>query len=215
METPADDLERREREIAETHDARQNETAPRRALRHLVEKFKSAKDILGEHDFFLFKSAGFSKDEMGWAAEVKKSSAEHAKYTGKLSAYDLVLFHAMLEQDRKKYGSEMISKVTERYLEKLLAQLQDGFTHPAASMSLFTDPLFAKLQKENNPNERVEILTKLLNIFHHGGNPEGLGLLGGYPNPYTKENHDGHGTREAAKEFLTRLNDLGMHSSDE
>jgi hypothetical protein len=202
---------------------RSEENIINKKVREIKEKARMAIDpegYIGVGDMALFRSAEYSKEEINWIARVKLASSKER--AGDLNAYDLIRVHAMLAKDLEKYGSDMISDQTEEYLDEILLSiamryeevgklieangLEELNKHLNTIYEVQAVEYFNQYKNAKTAKDKAVVLTKWLNLVHHGGNREVLSLFGGYPVP------DKSGLKEiqrSQQDFLSRLNDLG------
>lgn len=190
---------------------------------------------LGEEDIQLFRQAGVQTPaEIKWAAQVKLLSAQKKDYRP-TNLYGLVRLHAMMLKDLKSSPEGELRPATERFLDQFVKVAEEYFkkvhhfherTEEQVQQTLKSDReharyygeawnIYKDLMRASTGREKAAVVSRLLNLFHTGRNPEGLHWFGvGYPTPGPLTDPGSSSMLDVmvvnpARDFLRDLNHLG------
>lgn len=151
--------------------------------------------------------------KVSWIAEVKRNSDNlKDEDPERKTAFDLIELHLMIQRglglDEFSHRRAHLQKEIEKKADELISYI---LRNAEIAGSFLGDELKGHIQKLRTAttlSEKLTVITIYINAIHHGGNPSGMNIFGGYPKYENWGGKPSHWEGKNVHNFFATLNDL-------
>lgn len=153
------------------------------------------------------------RDKVSWIAKVRRNSEKlKDEHPDRKTAFDLVELHLMMQRelqlDEFSHKRAYLQKEIERKADELMSYILQDAEIAGPYLGDELKGRIEKLKTATTLPEKLVAITLYINAIHHGGNPSGMNIFGGYPKYETWDGKPKYWEQKNVGSFFATLNDL-------